>query len=376
MAIIGHCSRVCSSTGVQCSRGIFQHQSDQVIGNKSHIRAIGDIHISAVFQNLRSRAAGGNVKITSAVHDDIIRRASVVGKHTAGIVDNSRVRLAAGNTQTAHAVHDGRVRHTFVNLQIAAAVHRGRIRLAAIGNKHAAATFHDSRIRHAAGRYIHLAAADHRCGVRLAARGDEYLASVFNGGDVRHAAIGNKHPAPIGNNSSVRHAAGINIHAAQGNGDSSGCLPGRYVVTGHYDTSILLRITFVFTNKYEGSRRILHRAGKIFAFFGSPSESEQRRLTPSARKRNRDARPPKLELCVKKTKLRGRKIPDRGVFLCVLPMAYFIVWATATATSTDAPTIGLLPMPISPIISTCAGTDEEPANCASECIRPIVSVMP
>ena len=49
---------------------------------------------------------------------------------------------------------------------------------------------------------------------------------------------------------------------------------------------------------------------------------------------------------------------------------------TATAQATEAPTIGLLPIPIRPIISTCAGTDEEPANCASECILPIVSVIP
>ena len=55
---------------------------------------------------------------------------------------------------------------------------------------------------------------------------------------------------------------------------------------------------------------------------------------------------------------------------------YFIASSTATATATDAPTIGLLPIPISPIISTCAGTDEDPANCASECILPIVSVIP
>mgnify|MGYP003298799656 CR=1 FL=1 len=49
--------------------------------------------------------------------------------------------------------------------------------------------------------------------------------------------------------------------------------------------------------------------------------------------------------------------------------------ATSTATATVAPTIGLLPMPRKPIISTWAGTDEEPANWASECIRPIVSVI-
>ena len=48
--------------------------------------------------------------------------------------------------------------------------------------------------------------------------------------------------------------------------------------------------------------------------------------------------------------------------------------AASTAQATVQPTIGLLPIPRNPIISTCAGTDEEPANCASECIRPIVSV--
>ena len=53
-----------------------------------------------------------------------------------------------------------------------------------------------------------------------------------------------------------------------------------------------------------------------------------------------------------------------------------IASAVATATATVAPTMGLLPMPRKPIISTCAGTEEEPANCASECIRPMVSVMP
>ena len=40
--------------------------------------------------------------------------------------------------------------------------------------------------------------------------------------------------------------------------------------------------------------------------------------------------------------------------------------ATSTAQATVQPTIGLLPIPRNPIISTCAGTDEEPANCASE----------
>ena len=67
--------------------------------------------------------------------------------------------------------------------------------------------------------------------------------------------------------------------------------------------------------------------------------------------------------------------PSHGAFYRLL-QAFFIASSTATATATVAPTIGLLPMPMRPIISTCAGTDEEPANCASECMRPIVSVMP
>ena len=40
----------------------------------------------------------------------------------------------------------------------------------------------------------------------------------------------------------------------------------------------------------------------------------------------------------------------------------FIARSKATAIATVAPTIGLLPMPRKPIISTWAGTDEEPAN--------------
>ena len=41
---------------------------------------------------------------------------------------------------------------------------------------------------------------------------------------------------------------------------------------------------------------------------------------------------------------------------------YFIASESATATATEAPTIGLFPIPMSPIISTWAGTEEEPAN--------------
>ena len=55
---------------------------------------------------------------------------------------------------------------------------------------------------------------------------------------------------------------------------------------------------------------------------------------------------------------------------------YFMASSPATATETVAPTMGLLPMPRKPIISTWAGTELEPANWASECIRPRVSVKP
>ena len=51
------------------------------------------------------------------------------------------------------------------------------------------------------------------------------------------------------------------------------------------------------------------------------------------------------------------------VFFCFSQKPYFfIASAVATATATVAPTMGLLPMPRKPIISTCAGTEEEPAN--------------
>ncbi len=60
----------------------------------------------------------------------------------------------------------------------------------------------------------------------------------------------------------------------------------------------------------------------------------------------------------------------------VLCPVFAYTWLAATAQATVMPTMGLLPAPIRPIISTCAGTEEEPANCASECMRPMVSVMP
>ncbi len=62
-------------------------------------------------------------------------------------------------------------------------------------------------------------------------------------------------------------------------------------------------------------------------------------------------------------------LPDSAllsaVSLCKFPVSgnyLFIASCTATATATVMPTIGLLPAPMRPIMSTCAGTEEEPAN--------------
>ena len=81
-------------------------------------------------------------------------------------------------------------------------------------------------------------------------------------------------------------------------------------------------------------------------------------------------------VCLKKTLRPHREGPTEWEgFLKTDNDAYlFRAVATSTAQATVHPTIGLLPIPRKPIISTCAGTDEEPANCASECIRPMVSV--
>ena len=94
--------------------------------------------------------------------------------------------------------------------------------------------------------------------------------------------------------------------------------------------------------------------------------------------RNRGAAPQPHALDRTICQMRKRRLSTgrSGAFCSLSDVYLFIPSCTATATATVAPTIGLLPMPMSPIISTCAGTEEEPANCASECILPIVSVMP
>ena len=81
--------------------------------------------------------------------------------------------------------------------------------------------------------------------------------------------------------------------------------------------------------------------------------------------------------------LRYKKaVPLQGERLCCLERVYrrenaqALACAAATAQATVMPTRGWLPAPIRPIISTCAGTMEEPANWASPCIRPIESVRP
>ena len=61
---------------------------------------------------------------------------------------------------------------------------------------------------------------------------------------------------------------------------------------------------------------------------------------------------------------RKRKAPPRtgGAFRGSREPYLFAASSMATATATVMPTMGLLPAPMRPIISTCAGTEEEPAN--------------
>src|SRR5699024_6012013 len=76
------------------------------------------------------------------------------------------------------------------------------------------------------------------------------------------------------------------------------------------------------------------------------------------------------------TKTAARRKQGGGAVYTVCKGAQALAWEAATAQATVMPTIGLLPAPIRPIISTCAGTLEEPANWASPCIRPMESVRP
>ena len=89
----------------------------------------------------------------------------------------------------------------------------------------------------------------------------------------------------------------------------------------------------------------------------------------------------------KRWNFKACEVPKTAVYCCkwgfegklpFLPILDYLfrAWATSTAHATVHPTIGLLPIPRNPIISTWAGTEDEPANCASLCIRPMVSVIP
>ena len=75
---------------------------------------------------------------------------------------------------------------------------------------------------------------------------------------------------------------------------------------------------------------------------------------------------PQYAYRVGRTKETPRTAEQAGCFFKLSlgkPRVYlFMASSMATATETVAPTMGLLPMPIRPIISTWAGTEEEPAN--------------
>ena len=53
---------------------------------------------------------------------------------------------------------------------------------------------------------------------------------------------------------------------------------------------------------------------------------------------------------------------SQELFAFIFLFYYLRASAVATATATVIPTMGLLPAPRKPIISTWAGTEEEPAN--------------
>ena len=65
-------------------------------------------------------------------------------------------------------------------------------------------------------------------------------------------------------------------------------------------------------------------------------------------------------------RVRSSNLPVAGCHLAhgsrKVPNYFFKDSSTATATDTVIPTMGLLPAPRKPIISTWAGTEEEPAN--------------
>ena len=109
-----------------------------------------------------------------------------------------------------------------------------------------------------------------------------------------------------------------------------------------------------------------------------PNKKPSCRMARAQRRRRAAAAPQPRALDRTICQMQKRRLSTgrSGAFCSLSDIYLFIPSCTATATATVAPTIGLLPMPMSPIISTCAGTEEEPANCASECILPIVSVMP
>lgn len=121
-------------------------------------------------------------------------------------------------------------------------------------------------------------------------------------------------------------------------------------------------------------------ARKNHAFCKRPQVAENIRLTEGVKPRDFSGRKPKQHRAARGKPvgfpLRSRRAAAPLREACGKRIYFVVASCTATAQATVMPTMGLLPAPIRPIISTCAGTEEEPANCASECMRPIVSVMP
>ena len=121
-------------------------------------------------------------------------------------------------------------------------------------------------------------------------------------------------------------------------------------------------------------------------------EGKEKARKSQGKSKSQESQNPPVPICLTQKRLPGLPTSERGsrkllmfkLLTCGQALRVsvyqnfpaFAASSMETAVETVIPTIGLLPAPMRPIISTCAGTEDDPANCASECMRPMVSVIP
>ena len=142
---------------------------------------------------------------------------------------------------------------------------------------------------------------------------------------------------------------------------SSGCVTnynGEFFLTDNSDKNILVVDAIGYKTK-----RIVLKPGKTSGLkikMQSESINLDGAVVKPKREKYRKKENPAVELIRNVIANKGKNskchsFPCGNVFRKSIPAdtVYLVIaWATATATSTDAPTIGLLPIPIRPIIST------------------------